>query len=58
MSKEIISADKNVYVDDDWDSVVDFEKLVFENGKNDGSNDAIVSREMYNNGLQAGFIKG
>lgn len=43
---------------DDWDSVVNFEGRMFENGRNDGCTDAIQSGEMYQNGVQAGFLKG
>jgi hypothetical protein len=45
-------------VNDDWDSVVNFEGRMFENGRHDGSTDAIKSGEMYQNGVQAGFLKG
>jgi hypothetical protein len=45
-------------VNDDWDSVVNFEGRMFENGRNDGCTDAIQSGEMYQNGVQAGFLKG
>lgn len=52
------SIPSQLMVNDDWDSVVDFEGKMFENGKNDGCNDAIQSGEMYQNGVQSGFLKG
>ena len=43
---------------DDWDNVVNFEGRMFENGVKEGRSDAVESREMLENGIQAGFLKG
>ena len=44
--------------DDDWDSVINYESAAFDNGVDEGRRDAKQSREMYDNGLQSGFLKG
>ena len=54
---EFIS-DSSKEVFDEWDEVVNFEGRMFENGVNEGRSDAIESREMLENGIQAGFLKG
>ena len=43
---------------DAWDSVVDFEGRMFENGVSEGRADAKATREMFSHGDQAGFLKG
>ena len=45
-------------VADCWDNVVNFESNSFESGVVDGRSDAIESREMLENGIQSGFLKG
>ena len=44
--------------DDDWDRVINFERAAFDNGVDEGRRDAKQSGEMYDNGVQSGFLKG
>lgn len=43
---------------DEWDSVINFESAAYDNGVGEGRRDAKQSGEMYNNGIQSGFLKG
>lgn len=43
---------------DDWDSIINFEGKAFEDGVIEGRSDAIESREMLENGIHSGFMKG
>jgi hypothetical protein len=43
---------------DEWDSVINFESAAYDNGVDEGRRDAKESGEMYNNGVQSGFLKG
>lgn len=43
---------------DDWDSVINFESAAFDNGVDEGRRDANQSGEMYDNGVNSGFLKG
>lgn len=47
-----------VHLPDDWDRVLNFEGEAFKDGIKEGRDAAIECKEMLENGIHSGFMKG
>ena len=47
-----------VHLPDDWDRVLNFEGEAFNDGVNEGRYAAVECKEMLENGIHSGFMKG